>query len=86
MDHKSWLDDLKYDKEILEGLLDSVSVITPETDEKLRVLCHEIRRKINNPINDGNKEDPDLFCVCRFEYLYEHVSGMVKSNSALIPR
>ena len=84
MDYKSWHDDLKYDKEILEDLLDSVSVITPETDEKLRVLCHEVRRKINNPINDGNKK---ILIFSAFadtvEYLYEHVSEMVKKEFGL---
>ena len=84
MDYKSWHDDLKYDKEILEGLLDSVSVITPETDEKLRVLCHEVRRKINNPINDGNKK---ILIFSAFsdtvEYLYDHISKMVKKEFGL---
>lgn len=84
MDYKSWLDDLKYDKEILEGLLDSVSIITPESDEKLRVLCHEVRRKINNPINNGNKK---ILIFSAFadtvEYLYEHVSKMVKKEFGL---
>ena len=84
MDYKSWHDDLKYDKEILEGLLDSVSIITPETDEKLRVLCHEVRRKINNPINDGNKK---ILIFSAFsdtvEYLYEHISKMVKKEFGL---
>ncbi len=81
MDYKSWLDDLKYDKEILEGLLDSVSVITPEADEKLRVLCEEVRKKINNPLNAGNKK---ILIFSAFtdtvEYLYEHVSHIVKSE------
>ena len=84
MDHKSWLDDLKCDKQILEELLDSVSVITPDADEKLRVLCDEIRRKINNQINDGNKK---ILIFSAFadtvEYLYEHVSRMVKSEFRL---
>ena len=81
---RDWLDDLKCDKQILEELLDSVSVITPDADEKLRVLCDEIRRKINNPINDGNKK---ILIFSAFadtvEYLYEHVSRMVKSEFRL---
>lgn len=84
MDYKSWLDDLKYDKEILEGLLDSVSVITPESDEKLKVLCEEVRKKIKYPINAGNKK---ILIFSAFadtvEYLYEHVSSMVKSEFGL---
>ena len=84
MDYKSWLDELNADKEILENLLESIAVITPETDEKLRVLCHEIRRKINNPINDGNKK---ILIFSAFadtvEYLYDHISKMVKKEFGL---
>lgn len=84
MDYKSWLDDLKYDKEILEGLLDSVSVITPEADEKLLVLCDEVRKKINNPLNAGNKK---ILIFSAFadtvEYLYDHVSRIVKTEFGL---
>lgn len=84
MDYKSWLDDLKYDKKILEGLLSSVSIITPEHDEKLRELCNHIRDKINNPINPGNKK---ILIFSAFsdtvEYLYEHISRMAKSGFGL---
>ncbi len=84
MDYKSWLDDLTYDKEILEELLDSVSVITPEADEKLRVLCNEIRKKVNNPINPGNRK---ILIFSAFadtvEYLYGYISRMAKSEFGL---
>ncbi|MCK4269409.1 MAG: DEAD/DEAH box helicase family protein, partial [Methanogenium sp.] len=84
MDYKGWIDDLNYDKEILEELLEKMSVITPETDEKLRVLYDEIRKKINNPINSGNKK---ILMFSAFsdtvEYLYENVSRMVKSEFGL---
>ena len=84
MDYKSWHDELKYDREILEDLLESLAVITPETDEKLRILCHEVRRKINNPINDDNKK---ILIFSAFadtvEYLYDHVSRMVKKEFGL---
>ena len=48
------------------------------------MLCHEVRRKINNPINDGNKK---ILIFSAFadtvEYLYEHVSEMVKKEFGL---
>ncbi|MDD3052583.1 MAG: helicase-related protein, partial [Candidatus Cloacimonetes bacterium] len=84
MDYKSWLEDLKFDKEILEELLEKISVITPENDEKLKFLCDGIRNKINNPINPGNKK---ILIFSAFadtvEYLYEHVSKVVKSEFGL---
>jgi len=84
MDYKSWFDDLTYDKRILEGLLDSVSIITPEADEKLQVLCDEIRKKVDNPINPGNKK---ILIFSAFadtvDYLYGHISKMAKSEFGL---
>jgi len=84
MDYKTWFDDLAHDKEILEGVLDSVSAITPEADEKLRVLCDAIREKICNPINPENKK---ILLFSAFadtvEYLYENLNKMVKSEFGL---
>lgn len=84
MDYKSWLDDLTCDKEILEELLGSVAVISPEADEKLRVLCNVIREKIRNPINPENRK---ILLFSAFAdtvaYLYEHLNVMLKAEFGL---
>jgi len=84
MDYKSWLDDLKYDREILEELLNTISVITSESDKKLNELYDLIRNKIERPINDGNKK---ILIFSAFadtvEYLYDNLSKMVKSEFGL---
>ena len=84
MDYKSWLDDLKDDRALLEDLLDGISSITPEHDEKLRALYSVIQRKIQNPINADNKKVLIFSAYAdTVEYLYENVSRMVQSEFGL---
>ena len=84
MDYESWRDDLNSDKEILEELLKAISIITPDSDEKLKVLYAIIRGKIQYPINLGNKK---ILIFSAFadtvDYLYENISQMVKSEFGL---
>lgn len=56
MDRHRWAEDLSYDKGELEKLLALAKEITPERDEKLRVLKERIRTKFDNPINAGNRK------------------------------
>lgn len=78
MDYISWNAELAKDKEILELLSLMVEDITPEHDSKLQELLHLLSRKIENPINSGNKK---VIVFTAFadtaQYLYDNVSQFV---------
>ena len=84
MDYKSWLSELKQDKDILSALLFKIDKITPECDSKLLKLFDSIREKLRHPINPGNKK---VIIFTAFsdtaEYLYENVSSIVKEEFGL---
>ena len=84
MDYRSWRDELKADAEVLELLTLMVTDITPEYDTKLQTLFELISKKIENPINEGNKK---IIIFSAFsdtaEYLYENVSVFVKNKYGL---
>lgn len=84
MDYKSWRDELKADAEVLELLTLMIADITPEYDTKLQTLFELISKKIENPINEGNKK---MIIFSAFsdtaEYLYENVSVFVKKKYGL---
>lgn len=84
MDYKSWRDELKADAEVLELLTLMIADITPEYDTKLQTLLELISKKIENPINEGNKK---MIIFSAFsdtaEYLYENVSAYVKKKYGL---
>lgn len=84
MDYMSWLHALKKDQEVLEQLCRMIAEITPEHDSKLQTLLHEVGRKIENPINTGNKK---VIIFTAFadtaEYLYIHVSPYIKERFGL---
>ena len=89
MDYISWKRDIDEDIEQLQLLIMMVEDITPEYDYKLNQLLKVIRKKIEVPINPGNKK---ILIFTAFsdtaEYLYENVSVMAKKelgiNTALI--
>jgi len=89
MDYKTWLNNLEQDRTVLEELLCGIEPITPDHDRKLNVLIDTIRNKLMNPINPNNKK---IIIFSAFadtvEYLYEHVSKMLKRdyrlNSAMV--
>ena len=84
MDYVSWRKDLAADLDILELLTFMVEDIGPEDDFKLQELLREVKDKINNPINPGNKK---VIIFTAFadtaEYLYENVSKYIKDNFGL---
>lgn len=84
MDYVSWLKDLKYDEAVLFGLESLISDITPEKDSKLQKLIEIICKKIENPINEGNKK---IIVFTAFadtaDYLYNNLSGFIKENYSL---
>lgn len=84
MDYKTWRNELKADAEVLELLTLMVADITPEYDTKLQTLFDLISKKIENPINEGNKK---ILIFSAFsdtaDYLYENVSAFVKKKYGL---
>ena len=89
LDYRTWKKDLTSDLEILELLTLMVADITPEHDTKLQSLFDVIKKKLENPINEGNKK---VIIFTAFsdtaEYLFEHVSKYVRNyfdlDSAMI--
>lgn len=84
MDYVSWRTELKKDSETLELLTLMVSDITPEHDLKLQELFKQLKNKIENPINPGNRK---VLIFTAFadtaDYLYKHVSHYIKQNFGL---
>lgn len=84
MDLRKYKADLKRDIEVLETLYDIMCYITPEKDLKLQKLIEEVSKKIENPINEGNKK---VLIFSAFadttNYLYKHLSKHVKDKYGL---
>lgn len=89
MDYISWERFLTSDKEILIDLINSMSQITPDKDEKLQVLKETILEKVEHPINEKNRK---ILIFTSFgdtaEYLYDNIFGLVLEkygmNSAMV--
>lgn len=56
MDTVRWRDDLWHDRETLRELIEVMDLVTPEHDRKLRRLETEIRGKLRDPLNPGNRK------------------------------
>lgn len=84
MDYISWLRELEKDAENLELLTLLISDVTPEHDTKLQTLFDLIRKKMANPINEGNRK---IIIFTAFsdtaDYLYIHVSKFAKEEFGL---
>ncbi|MGK0575996.1 helicase-related protein [Macrococcus capreoli] len=82
IDHIKWLNDLRYDLELLTDLYKETRDINVFRDEKLNVLTNHIKNKIKNPINPGNKK---IIIFSAFadtiEYLYENLSDKLLENN-----
>jgi len=89
MDTTKWEEDLNADRVILEELLEATAKIKKDKDLKLICLKEDIARKINNPINPGNRK---IIVFTAFadtaNYLYDALEDHLKKNfninSALI--
>ena len=89
MNYLSWREELLSDSRSLAALLFFMDEIRPEDDEKLQTLLEVVRKKISSPLNPDNRK---IIIFSAFsdtaEYLYQHVSQVVKDqfglNSALI--
>lgn len=84
MDLRRYKADLSHDIAVLETLYDIMSYITPDKDMKLQKLIEEVSKKIENPINPGNKK---VLIFSAFadttNYLYKHLSTYVKNKYGL---
>lgn len=84
MDYETWRAELMKDAETLELLTLMVADITPEHDSKLQALLKLLSKKIENPINPGNKK---VLIFTAFsdtaEYLYNNVSTYIKNKYGL---
>jgi len=84
MDYVSWKRELEKDAENLELLSLMIADITPEHDTKLQTLFDLIRKKIEHPINPGNRK---IIIFTAFsdtaDYLYANVSKFAKENFEL---
>ena len=84
MDYETWRAELMKDAETLELLTLMVADITPEHDSKLQELLKLLSKKIENPINLGNKK---VLIFSAFsdtaDYLYDNVSTYIKDKYGL---
>jgi len=89
MDTTRWMEDLDADLFVLNGLLESVVPIKNEKDLKLERLKQEIAKKIENPLNPGNRK---IIIFTAFadtaNYLFKCLKDYLKAtyniNTALI--
>ena len=84
MDYVSWKRELEKDAENLELLSLMVADITPEHDTKLQTLFDLIQKKMEHPINPGNRK---IIIFTAFsdtaDYLYVNVSRFAKEKFGL---
>ncbi|MGO3181858.1 MAG: helicase-related protein [Aequorivita sp.] len=75
MNTSGWKQDLQQDLFIAQDILEEMNWVTPKEDAKLNNLKKCITRKIENPINAGNKK---IIIFTAFadtaNYLYKHIS------------
>ena len=84
MDYKTFRAELQKDAETLERLISMTAGITPKHDAKLRELLSILSKKIEHPINAGNKKAIVFSAFSdTAEYLYEHVSRYIKNKYGL---
>jgi Helicase conserved C-terminal domain/SNF2-related domain len=84
MDVPSWQHELRADQTIIDGLLASMDLITPEHDAKLQHLKQLVLDKIDNPLNAGNKK---VLIFTAFadtaNYLYAHMAEAMAREKGL---
>ena len=84
MDWMSWERDIAKDVDVIEILISMVRGIDPAHDAKLLELCEQIKEKVANPVNPGNRK---VLVFTAFsdtaDYLYDHVSEFARSELGL---
>lgn len=78
MDLVSYKRDLEGDLALIDGLLSEMEKVTPEEDKKLQHLIAFAKRKVDQPINEGNEK---LLIFTAFadtaEYLYRELAPLI---------
>lgn len=81
MDLIQFKQDLQYDLQVIQSILIAANEIDVSRDEKLQTLKEEIRKKVNQPINDNNKK---VLVFSAFAdtatYLYENIAHWAKEE------
>lgn len=81
MDLRSWKEELNDDRKVFNYLLFEMNKVSPENDKKLCTLKEDINKKIENPLNKGNKK---IIIFTAFadtaNYLYENISKYAKES------
>ncbi len=84
MDWMSWEHDIDKDVDVIQILISMVRDIDPAHDAKLLELCEQIREKVTNPVNPGNRK---VLVFTAFsdtaDYLYDHVSEFARRDLGL---
>ena len=84
MDTTSWRNDLWHDRETIRELVDAMDLITPEHDRKLQRLRRVIEKKVEHPLNPGNKK---VLLFSAFadtaRYLYTNLEQTVHTERSL---
>lgn len=79
MDLRRFKNDLDHDIKSLQALYDIMAWITPDKDLKLQKLKEEVCKKIENPINEGNRK---VLIFSAFadttNYLYDNLAKYIK--------
>ena len=86
MDLIKWEEDLDADRDQLQAILDEVKVVTPERDSKLQTLWELIQKKVEHPINPGNRK---IIIFTAFadtaNYLYDHLAQRLQAQGSIPP-
>ncbi len=84
MDLPSWEHDLKSDLQVISALSDSMALVTPKDDAKLQHLKALILKKIETPINEGNRK---ILLFTAFadtaDYLYTNLADHLLGTKGL---
>lgn len=80
MDLPSWKHDLSADLALIQDLIASMDLVTPEDDAKLQHLLTLLKQKIDTPLNPGNRK---IIIFTAFadtaHYLFENLAPFAQS-------
>lgn len=85
LDLSEWADDLRKDKDVLEGMRAKVGAITPQRDKKLATLKHRVLDKLAKPTTnkDGHK-NRKIIVFTAFKdtavYLYDNLMPSIREK------
>lgn len=85
LDLSEWADDLRKDKEVLDGMRAKVGAITPQRDKKLATLKHRIFDKLAKPTtNKDGRKNRKILVFTAFKdtavYLYDNLIPLIREE------